>query len=116
MMLTFVVECTTINCNGSMIRDSNCKGDNVWWNQSLFYRVNDFGDQYPDPKYQGWYYYMYDDGDRENFRFTFDGKFETHSFRSWRDKISPLGATNFYSDAISERGKKCQQGKYINMR
>ena len=89
--------------------------NNLWWNQSLLYRVNDFGDPYPHPKYHGWFYHIdeinvFDKG-WERFRFTFNGTFQKHSFVKWMDEISPLGASHFLSYAVSEGAAKCQNGK-----
>ena len=86
----------------------SCNGTDVWWNQSLF-RVNDFGDPNPHPRYQGW---LRMENSLERFRFNFEGTFETHEFWSWSDVTSPLGAPHFYASGISEAGigMKCNQG------
>ena len=76
-------------------------------------RVNDFGDPHPHPRYQGWFYNIYGTRLWTRFRFTFDGKFEKHKFMVGLDATSPLGAANFLTKSVSERGKKCVQGYYI---
>ena len=80
------------------------------WNDTLLNRVNDFGDPHPHPRYQGWFYFTFTQFLWERFRFTFNGKFEKHEFRVGPSGTSPLGASNFYSMGVSERGAKCHQG------
>ena len=96
-----------------MIRGSpSCNGTDVQWNQSLMYRVNDFGDLHPHPRYQGWFYHIYTPSSWELFRLSYEGRFENHQFNTWVDLTSPLGAAHFLASGISERGNKCHQGDY----
>ena len=88
----------------------SCNGTDVRWNQSLLYRVNDFGDPYPNPRYQGWFYHIDDSNYWERFHSNFEGTFETHNFVSGSKGTSPLGAPHFYAPGISEGGMKCHQG------
>ena len=80
----------------------------------MLYRVNDFGDPHPHPRYQGWFYHISHVDAWEHFRFTFNGKFEKHSFDSnYLFGGSPLGAAHFYANGVSETtGAKCHQGDY----
>ena len=88
----------------------SCNGTDVWENRSLF-RVNDFGDPNPHPRYQGWLWLEKSGSFVDLFRFNFEGTFETHRFASWSgDTTSPLGAPHFFSSGISEGGMKCNQG------
>ena len=98
------------------------------WNQSLLYRVNEFGDPHPHPRYQGWFYRTskiakqteqhisgtMDSGIWEQwdlFRLNhFEGTFEIHQFGSWGKGTSPLGAHHFLASGISAGGMTCQQG------
>ena len=85
------------------------------WNQSLLYRVNDFWDPHPHPRYQGWFCHIRYLPHRRNrawepFTLNFEGTFKTHEFGTWTDVRSPLGAPHFSVSGISKGGMKCQQG------
>ena len=89
------------------------------WNQSLLYRVNEFGDPHPHPRYQGWFYRTNKIAKPTDWDFSgwyffrlnhFEGTFEIHEFGSGGKGTSPLGAHHFLASGISAGGMTCQQG------